>query len=122
MEALEPSGHSHGKPEDGLECLCTMEDITEDEGNYVEFRAKCHPRVAVSAKALCDDSAASWLRRQLVGSAGSKRRHIPRRRVAVRHPRADFHSLPTQVAHGTRAGTARPRSGSCSSGSFRIMW
>jgi hypothetical protein len=24
----------HGKPTDGMCCLCTMEDITEEDGNY----------------------------------------------------------------------------------------
>lgn len=26
----------HGKPSEGMECACCMEDI--DEGNYVEYR------------------------------------------------------------------------------------
>ena len=28
----------HGKPTDGMCCLCTMEDITEEDGNYVEYQ------------------------------------------------------------------------------------
>lgn len=66
MEALEPSGHSHGKPEDGLECLCTMEDITEDEGNYVEFRSE--PSATPGLQCRPKRSATT---RQPVGSAGS---------------------------------------------------
>ena len=26
--------HEHGKPVDGMMCLCTMEDITEEDSNY----------------------------------------------------------------------------------------
>ncbi|KAE9034673.1 hypothetical protein PR001_g9636 [Phytophthora rubi] len=29
---------SHGKPPAGLECMATMDDITEEEGNYCEFQ------------------------------------------------------------------------------------
>ncbi|GKY97332.1 hypothetical protein MPSEU_000691600 [Mayamaea pseudoterrestris] len=29
--------HKHGVPPDGMECLCTMEDITEE--NYVEYQS-----------------------------------------------------------------------------------
>lgn len=28
----------HGKPLDGMSCFCTMEDITEEDGNYVEYQ------------------------------------------------------------------------------------
>ncbi|RLN96645.1 hypothetical protein BBJ28_00011370 [Nothophytophthora sp. Chile5] len=28
----------HGKPTEGLECLATMDDITEEEGNYCEYQ------------------------------------------------------------------------------------
>ncbi|VEU34438.1 unnamed protein product [Pseudo-nitzschia multistriata] len=28
----------HGKPTEGMCCLCTMEDITEENGNYVEYQ------------------------------------------------------------------------------------
>jgi len=28
----------HGKPTDGMCCLCTVEDITEEDGNYVEYQ------------------------------------------------------------------------------------
>lgn len=31
LTRLDPSGHAHGKPTEGLECLCTMEDITQDD-------------------------------------------------------------------------------------------
>jgi hypothetical protein len=31
----------HGTPPDGLECLVTMEDITIEDGNYVEYQ--CYP-------------------------------------------------------------------------------
>ena len=27
---------AHGKPTDGMCCFCTMEDITEEDGNYGE--------------------------------------------------------------------------------------
>mmetsp|Transcript_2654 Transcript_2654/g.4295 ORF Transcript_2654/g.4295 Transcript_2654/m.4295 type:complete len:161 (+) Transcript_2654:73-555(+) len=29
---------SHGKPTEGMMCLCTMEDITEEDQNYVEYQ------------------------------------------------------------------------------------
>lgn len=38
LTRLEPSGHVHGKPEDGLECMATMEDITEEDGNFCEYQ------------------------------------------------------------------------------------
>jgi len=28
----------HGTPNEGAMCLCTMEDITEEDGNYVEYQ------------------------------------------------------------------------------------
>eukprot|EP00937_MAST-01D_sp_MAST-1D-sp2_P001902 g1902.t1 len=38
---------THGSPPEGLECMATMEDITEEEQNYVEFQTspsmKWHP-------------------------------------------------------------------------------
>mmetsp|Transcript_19821 Transcript_19821/g.65543 ORF Transcript_19821/g.65543 Transcript_19821/m.65543 type:complete len:175 (+) Transcript_19821:94-618(+) len=37
-ERLDSSGFAHGKPAPGMECLCSMEDITEEDANYVEFR------------------------------------------------------------------------------------
>ena len=38
MVELEPSGDEHGEPEDGMECLATMDDITAGEANYVEYQ------------------------------------------------------------------------------------
>ncbi|KAL3772461.1 hypothetical protein ACHAW5_007316 [Stephanodiscus triporus] len=29
----------HGRPPEGMCCLCTMEDITEEDQNYVEFQS-----------------------------------------------------------------------------------
>lgn len=29
---------AHGKPVEGMECLATMEDITDEEGNYCEYQ------------------------------------------------------------------------------------
>jgi hypothetical protein len=29
---------THGKPTEGMECYATMEDITEEDGNYVEYQ------------------------------------------------------------------------------------
>ncbi|TMW57446.1 hypothetical protein Poli38472_003371 [Pythium oligandrum] len=29
---------AHGKPYEGMECLATMDDITEEEGNYCEYQ------------------------------------------------------------------------------------
>ncbi|POM73225.1 hypothetical protein PHPALM_9941 [Phytophthora palmivora] len=29
---------THGKPAAGLECMATMDDITEEDGNYCEFQ------------------------------------------------------------------------------------
>ncbi|KAL7577598.1 hypothetical protein ACA910_015121 [Epithemia clementina (nom. ined.)] len=31
----------HGEPYDGMMCLCTMEEITLEDGNYVEYQ--CYP-------------------------------------------------------------------------------
>mmetsp|Transcript_27705 Transcript_27705/g.56551 ORF Transcript_27705/g.56551 Transcript_27705/m.56551 type:complete len:161 (-) Transcript_27705:145-627(-) len=31
--------YQHGKPTEGMCCLCTMEDITEEDQNYVEFQS-----------------------------------------------------------------------------------
>lgn len=33
----------HGKPKNGMCCLCTMEDITEEDGNYGELTAQMIP-------------------------------------------------------------------------------
>ena len=33
------SSHEHGKPYEGMCCLCSMEDITEGDGNYVEYQS-----------------------------------------------------------------------------------
>mmetsp|Transcript_16026 Transcript_16026/g.20949 ORF Transcript_16026/g.20949 Transcript_16026/m.20949 type:complete len:161 (-) Transcript_16026:1346-1828(-) len=35
------SEDSHGEPYDGMMCLCTMEDISMADGNYVEYQ--CFP-------------------------------------------------------------------------------
>lgn len=37
MSSDEP--HQHGKPSAGMMCLCTMEDITEEDQNYVEYQS-----------------------------------------------------------------------------------
>ena len=39
LSQLEPSGYVHGSPTPGMECLCTMEDITEEDNNYCEFQS-----------------------------------------------------------------------------------
>jgi len=38
MEASS-TDYQHGKPTEGMCCLCTMEDITEEDQNYVEFQS-----------------------------------------------------------------------------------
>ena len=38
LVTLESTGYSHGKPEEGLECMGTMEDITEEDGNFCEYQ------------------------------------------------------------------------------------
>ena len=38
LKLLEPSGYAHGKPTEGLECMVTMEDITDEDGNYCEYQ------------------------------------------------------------------------------------
>ena len=40
--ALPPSGVQHGHPPEGLECLATFEDITSEDGNYVEYQTAPH--------------------------------------------------------------------------------
>eukprot|EP00965_Chrysotila_dentata_P132065 4365765-Pleurochrysis_carterae.AAC.1 len=39
LQELESSGWAHGTPADGMECLATMEDITLEDSNYVEFQS-----------------------------------------------------------------------------------
>jgi hypothetical protein len=39
QQELEHPSTPHGKPEEGMCCLCTMEDITEKDGNYVEYQS-----------------------------------------------------------------------------------
>ncbi|KAL1512153.1 hypothetical protein AB1Y20_005421 [Prymnesium parvum] len=39
LVALPPSGDAHGKPPPDHECMCTMEDITEEDGNYCEYQS-----------------------------------------------------------------------------------
>jgi len=34
MEASSSNDYQHGKPTEGMCCLCTMEDITEEDQNY----------------------------------------------------------------------------------------
>lgn len=34
---MSESQSEHGKPTEGMCCLCTMEDITEEDKNYVEY-------------------------------------------------------------------------------------
>ena len=38
LERLDPSGDEHGKPKPDMECLATMDDITEEDGNYCEYQ------------------------------------------------------------------------------------
>ena len=40
--ALPSSGEQHGHPEEGMECLATMEDITTEDGNYCEYQTAPH--------------------------------------------------------------------------------
>mmetsp|Transcript_9937 Transcript_9937/g.17647 ORF Transcript_9937/g.17647 Transcript_9937/m.17647 type:complete len:158 (+) Transcript_9937:76-549(+) len=35
----EDDAYEHGTPTDGMCCLCTMEDITNEDQNYVEFQS-----------------------------------------------------------------------------------
>mmetsp|Transcript_16669 Transcript_16669/g.35191 ORF Transcript_16669/g.35191 Transcript_16669/m.35191 type:complete len:166 (-) Transcript_16669:24-521(-) len=35
----EEEPYEHGTPTDGMCCLCTMEDITDEDQNYVEFQS-----------------------------------------------------------------------------------
>ncbi|CAI5708609.1 unnamed protein product [Hyaloperonospora brassicae] len=43
----------HGKPRAGLECMATMDDITEEDGNYCEFRT--FPSQSWHAASFCSD-------------------------------------------------------------------
>ena len=38
LTPLESCGFAHGKPPPDHECMCTMEDITEEDGNYCEYQ------------------------------------------------------------------------------------
>lgn len=40
VEEPEQSSYGHGKPADGAECMATMEDITEEDGNYCEYQTQ----------------------------------------------------------------------------------
>ena len=40
MEELEHSNDNHGTPSEGMECMATMDDITEDEQNYCEYQTQ----------------------------------------------------------------------------------
>jgi len=62
MAKLEPSGHAHGKPADDMECLCTMEDITVEAGNYCEFQSA--PSMAWSVARFSSDVIRSLILRQ----------------------------------------------------------
>mmetsp|Transcript_32150 Transcript_32150/g.58919 ORF Transcript_32150/g.58919 Transcript_32150/m.58919 type:complete len:160 (+) Transcript_32150:210-689(+) len=35
----EDDAYEHGSPTDGMCCLCTMEDITDEDENYVEYQS-----------------------------------------------------------------------------------
>ena len=35
---LAPSNDEHGTPDDEMECMATMEDITVEDGNYCEYQ------------------------------------------------------------------------------------
>ncbi|KAI9916692.1 hypothetical protein PsorP6_017044 [Peronosclerospora sorghi] len=43
----------HGKPRAGLECMATMDEITEEEGNYCEFQS--YPSGSWHASLYCSD-------------------------------------------------------------------
>ncbi|CAH0478413.1 unnamed protein product [Peronospora belbahrii] len=43
----------HGKPHVGLECMATMDDITEEDGNYCEFQTS--PSGSWHAALFCSD-------------------------------------------------------------------
>jgi hypothetical protein len=34
---VETQQYSHGRPIEGMACLCTMEDINDESGNYGKF-------------------------------------------------------------------------------------
>ena len=57
--ALPPSGVQHGHPPEGLECLATFEDITSEDGNYVEYQTAphfvktCHAHAVSRGRATC---------------------------------------------------------------------
>ena len=38
VEVSDPSNDEHGTPTDGMECMATMEDITIEDKNYVEYQ------------------------------------------------------------------------------------
>lgn len=54
LTVLEPSGHEHGKPTEGMECMVTMEDITEEDGNYCEYQTA--PSLKWHAALFCGDA------------------------------------------------------------------
>jgi hypothetical protein len=37
--AIEQSGYEHGKPSEGLECMASWADITEEDDNYCEYQS-----------------------------------------------------------------------------------
>ena len=38
MEVADPTNDEHGTPDEGMECMATMEDITEEDKNYCEYQ------------------------------------------------------------------------------------
>ena len=64
MQALESSGHAHGKPKEDMECQCTMEDITDEDGNYCEYQTA--PSLAWHPSGYSADTVKRLLERQFV--------------------------------------------------------
>ena len=64
MQALESSGHAHGGPQEDMECQCTMEDITVEDGNYCEYQTA--PSLAWHPSGYSADTVKRLLERQFV--------------------------------------------------------
>lgn len=99
---LKSSGYEHGKPTAGMECLCSMEDITEEAGNYCEFQSS--PSMRWSPALFSSDVIRSLVLRQFedyvtgvrkadcaadlkrrIGAFGPARTHEMRRRPPTGH-------------------------------------
>ena len=125
--ALPPSGEQHGHPEEGMECLATMEDITTEDGNYCEYQTALHYvdtcdtctvprlcRMSLRRRAACPVSALQYVRRtrtslgRTVRTACRGTTRVPSKYstvVPTPHPALALALTRRRATGGTRAST-----------------